>query len=54
MGDRLAQTFTACNVVGLEPQGEGITWLDDRRLLLTSEAPAGTRAGPIHIVTCGG
>jgi hypothetical protein len=52
-GGRLAPTFTACNLAGLEPQGEGITWLDDRRLLLTSEAPQGTRAGPIHIVTCG-
>jgi hypothetical protein len=44
---------TVCNVAGLEPQGEGIAWLDDRRLLLTSEAPPGTRAGPIHVVTCG-
>lgn len=52
-GGRLADSFTSCNVAGLEPQGEGITWLDDRRLLLTSEAPRGTRAGPIHIVTCG-
>lgn len=41
----------SCNVAGLEKQGEGITWLDDRRLLLTSEAVIS--AGPIHIVTCG-
>lgn len=47
---RLA-TPVSCNVAGLEKQGEGITWLDDRRLLLTSEAVGGP--GPIHIVTCG-
>lgn len=41
----------SCNVAGLERQGEGVTWLDDRRLLLTSEAVI--TAGPIHIVTCG-
>jgi len=45
---------TVCNVAGLEPQGEGLDWLDDRRLVLTSEAPPGTTAGPIHIVSCGG
>lgn len=54
LGGRLAETFTACNLAGLEPQGEGIIWLDQRRLLLTSEAPQGPGAGPIHIVTCGG
>ena len=50
---RLAAPATVCNLAGLEPQGEGVVWLDDRRLLLTSEAASGTRAGPIHIVTCG-
>lgn len=37
--------WTACNVLGTEPQGEGITWLDGWRLLLLSERgmfPAGT------------
>lgn len=48
----LAPPATVCNLAGLEPQGEGVVWLDNRRLLLTSEAQ-GTRAGPIHIVTCG-
>jgi hypothetical protein len=43
----------SCNLAGLEPQGEGVAWLDDRRLILTSEAPPGTVAGAIHIVTCG-
>lgn len=28
---------TACDILGLEPQGEGITFLNARRLLLTSE-----------------
>lgn len=41
-----------CNVAGLEPQGEGVEWLDGERLVLTSEdGPAGRR-GPIHIVRC--
>lgn len=48
---RLAPPSVSCNVAGLEKQGEGIAWLDDRRLLLTSEAVGGP--GPIHIVTCG-
>ena len=41
----------ACTVAGLEPQGEGVTWLDDRRLLLVSEA-ARTSAGPLHVLEC--
>jgi hypothetical protein len=54
LGDgRLAPPATVCNVAGLEPQGEGVAWLDEHRLLLTSEAPSATGAGPIHIVTCG-
>ncbi len=44
-------TPVVCNVAGLERQGEGIAWLDDRRLLLTGEAVI--TAGPLHIVTCG-
>ena len=43
----------ACNVAGLEPQGEGVTWLDEQRLLLTSEAGDSRRPGPIHVVRCG-
>lgn len=41
----------ACVVFDLEPQGEGVTWLDDRRLLLVSEA-ARTSAGPLHVLEC--
>lgn len=55
LGDgRLGPTPVVCNLAGLEPQGEALTWLDERRLLLISEAPAGMGAAPIHIVTCGG
>jgi len=44
-----------CNVAGLETQGEGITWLDDRRMLLTSERSGhGPGSGAIHVVTCDG
>jgi hypothetical protein len=43
-----------CNIAGLEPQGEGVAWLDDRRLVLTSEAPTRLSSAPIHIVRCDG
>lgn len=46
-------TATVCNLAGLEPQGEGVTWLDDRRLLLTSEAGPSGEPAPIHVVRCG-
>ncbi|HSB52851.1 MAG TPA: hypothetical protein VLD58_00770 [Gemmatimonadales bacterium] len=53
LGDaRLGPVTRSCNLAGLEPQGEAVTWLDDRRLLLTSEASIG--AGVIHIVSCDG
>ena len=41
-----------CGLAGLEPQGEGVTWLDDRRLFLTSESTNGDPA-PVHVVRCG-
>jgi hypothetical protein len=47
-------TPTVCSLAGLEPQGEGVEWLDDRRLVLTSEAPFGAAAGLLHVVRCGG
>jgi hypothetical protein len=37
----------ACSIKGLEPQGEGVAWLDDTNLVLTSERgprPVGTVA----------
>lgn len=46
-------TPTACSVAGLEPQGEGVDWLDEHRLILTSEPRLGA-AGPLHVVRCGG
>ncbi len=48
-------TPVVCNVAGLETQGEGITWLDDRRMLLTSERSGrGPGSGALHVVTCDG
>jgi hypothetical protein len=45
-------TPRVCNLAGLEPQGEGVEWLDDHRLLLTSERSFSRRGGPIHVVQC--
>jgi len=36
----------------VEPQGEGITWLDQRRLLLTSESSSTSR-GTLYLLECG-
>jgi hypothetical protein len=36
----------------LESQGEGVTWLDNRRLLLTSEASSTSR-GTLYLLECG-
>lgn len=36
----------------LEPQGEGVTWLDDTRLLLTSESSSTSR-GTLYLLECG-
>jgi hypothetical protein len=49
---RLGQP-TSCNVAGLEPQGEGIEWLDSQRMILTSENYPNGQPGPIHVVRCG-
>jgi hypothetical protein len=43
----------SCNVAGLEPQGEGIEWLDSQRMVLTSESYPGGQPGPIYVVRCG-
>ncbi|MEO8634366.1 MAG: hypothetical protein ABI587_03715 [Gemmatimonadales bacterium] len=50
---RLGTPTSRCNVAGLEPQGEGVDWLDSARLILTSEAPFPAMAGPIHVIRCG-
>lgn len=42
---------TACDISGLESQGEGITWADDSTLVLTSEASR-RAPGTIHYVRC--
>lgn len=52
-GGRLTpDRWQECFFGDLEPQGEGITWLDDRRLLLTGESSP-TMAGPLFILECG-
>ncbi len=43
---------TACDAAGLQLQGEGISWLDDRVLVLTSEGGFGF-PGTIVLLECG-
>ena len=45
-------TPSRCGLAGLEPQGEGVEWLDDRRLFLTSET-RDNKPAPVHVVRCG-
>jgi hypothetical protein len=40
-----------CDIAGLESQGEGIAWLDDTRLILTSEE-GNLGPGTVTILTC--
>jgi hypothetical protein len=49
---KLVPTGIACDAAGLQLQGEGISWLDDRVLVLTSEGGFGTR-GTIVVLGCG-
>lgn len=42
---------TACDILGREPQGEGIDWLDDQTLILTSERGL-MAAGTVFFVRC--
>lgn len=48
----LASQGVACDAAGLQLQGEGISWLDDRVLVLTSEGGFGS-PGTIVLVECG-
>ncbi len=41
-----------CDILGREPQGEGVTYLPDGRLLLTSEKGL-FKQGTVHIAACG-
>jgi hypothetical protein len=41
----------ACGILGLELQGEGVTWLDDETLALASEAAYGM-PGTVSVVRC--
>lgn len=40
-----------CHFGTVEPQGEGVTWLDNRRLLLTSESGS-TSPGTLYLLEC--
>jgi hypothetical protein len=48
----LRPTGVACDAAGLQLQGEGLAWLDEKTLVLTSEA-FGTR-GTVVLLGCGG
>lgn len=49
---RLPEQLAAiCDVAGLEPLGEGITWWRNGSLLMTSEM-SGKQAGPITVLGC--
>ncbi len=52
-GGRLApDQGRECSFGLVEPQGEGITWLDARRLLLISESSS-KRRGTLYLLECG-
>ncbi|HET9132911.1 MAG TPA: hypothetical protein VFN90_01285 [Gemmatimonadales bacterium] len=44
--------MVACSILGLEPQGEGIAWRDDRTLWVTSERGM-LKAGMVGVAACG-
>jgi hypothetical protein len=48
----LIPTGVACDTAGLQLQGEGVSWLDDRELVLTSEGGFGGQ-GTIVVMACG-
>jgi hypothetical protein len=51
-GDALQPLGTACDIAGLDLQGEGIAWLPDDDFLLTSEGAFGV-PGTLTLVRCG-
>lgn len=42
---------TSCDILGVEPQGEGIAFLDNRQLVLTSERGL-FKAGTVFVLEC--
>ena len=48
---RAGKNPAGCSILGLELQGEGVTWLDGERLALSSEAAYGI-PGTISLVRC--
>lgn len=53
-GDRLLPDMPRppCRVWGAEKQGEGIAWLNERRLVLTSERGVLGGGGTVYVVEC--
>jgi hypothetical protein len=49
----LRATGVACDAAGLQLQGEGVTWLNDQELALTSEGGLGIH-GTVVVLGCGG
>lgn len=49
----LRPTGVACDAAGLQLQGEGLAWLSEETLVLTSEAGFGSR-GTVVLLGCGG
>jgi hypothetical protein len=45
------ELLRSCDILGREPQGEGVAWLPDGRLFLVSERGLFQR-GTVHIVEC--
>ena len=50
--DGSVEPVVSCNIVGREPQGEGVAWLPDGRLLLLSERGL-FKTGTVHAAKCG-
>ena len=44
--------MVACSILGLEPQGEGLTWRDARSLWVTSERGM-LKSGMVGVAACG-
>ena len=49
----LAIAGGACGIFGIEPQGEGVAWLDQRHLVTSSENNFGMLGG-LGLVRCAG
>jgi hypothetical protein len=50
-GRLVPANWTSCNILGREPQGEAVAWLDDRRTVLLSERGL-LASGTVIVVEC--